>query len=685
MKSALEPEVEPPEVEDVDTPFRRRMALAVAVVALFGGVVLCASGIAGGKEEAIGADAQRESVMAMSRYSAAGVQYNEELQSDLGVAALQRRSDVAQTWDDLLGLSAQGDLAKSWDTAAGQVANTSDLAGTGIYANRPAQLLSHLETGPDLAVLRQHAADETAAGWGKMRRLELGVVTLIAVALSLFGLSLTVSPGIRRYLVGPGILIVLVSVAGFAWILGRSVPQTPAAAMNAVADGDRLAALQDYQRAIGAYGRALAADPGYPIALENLSTVIVQASSPPQAIGQYLMSMSTSAAYRAAIADLNGALGRTGDDYVPLVNLGAYYFHVRDYATSVQMSQRAIQLNPGPPLPWMNLGAALLAEGNAPAATQAYDHAIGIIISYPNLTYRRELFSASLTTLQVLAAQERGRTAQVRQTEGAIVAAESRKVNPQAVPAARATISRIRLLTAWPELYVQFTYANVPKGARLAAIIYFRPRGETSWLQLNGLDYFTRMDLASSGIATWPLLDGSCPTAGDYRIEIYNDAHLLKSVSTPAPTPPVATVPYQAPFDEMTLCRPQNWTVTSPGPIDLTSQDHRTAVSIQVVPMPPEPPKTTSADVVRQVLERMADQLSGGAGNAGLTEHSYKYGGLNGTWISVALADGEQGAVWASLSEGPGSFPYLYAMELKFPVGQAGALPAVLGDIRFNV
>lgn len=682
MRSALEPEVEAPEVDEVDTPFRRRMALAVAILALFGGVVLCASGIAGGKEESTGAQAQRQSVMAMSRYSAVGVQYNDDLQSYLGVSSLRHRSNIAQTWDDLLGMSAQSALAKSLDTAAGQVANTSALAA-GKYANQPALLLYDMETGPDLAVLRQQAADETAAGWGKQRRLELGIVTLIAVALSLLGLSLTVSPEIRRYLVGPAVVIVLVSVAGFAWVLARSVPQTPVAAMKAVADGERLGRLQKYQAAIKAYDRALAADPGYPVALENLSTVIVQAASPPQTTGQYVMSMSTPAAYRAAIGDMTRALGGTGNDYVPLANLGAYYFYVRAYAESAAMSQRAIQLNPGPPLPWTNLGLALLGEGNAPAAAQAYRHAIALIVRYPNPGYRMELFSSALTTLQALAVQQPGRAALVQRTKDAIIAAESRKQFPTAVPAGHATISKLEVQTSWPHLNLRFTYANVPKGARLAAIVYFRPPGGTSWLQPNGLDYFSTINLASSGTANWSLTDQTCPSAGEYRVEMYTDGRLLDAVTAAAPKPPATTALYEDPFGEVTLCRPVDWNVTSSGPVDVTSRDQRTSLSIEVVPTPPEPPKTSTATVVRQVLERMASQISGGAANgAGVTEHSYAYGGLPGTWIAVPLTGGEQGAVWVSLSTAPDGF--VHAMELKFPAGQPGVLPAVLAEMQFH-
>jgi len=511
--SAQEPELEVPEIEELDTAFRRTLALAVALLALFGGVVGFAAGDAGAREERLGADAQRASVIAMSRNSAMESEYYEMLQNSLDVSSLQRRGDIAQVRASL-GLRSQQDLARKWETAAGQLTDMSVLAGNGKYANNRGLLYADLYAGPDLAALRQQAADETSASWGQKRRLEIGIVTLVAVALTLLGLSLTVGREVRRYLIWPAALIVGVCVAGFVWVLNRPVPHTPEAAMNAVVDGDRLYLLGDYQGAVNRYARALTIRPDYPSALQHLAPATLMANSPERNTGQNVINTSTPQAYRAAIADLNRALRVTGDDYPTLLNLGGAYFHVRDYADSAQLSQRAIDLNPGPPLPYMNLGLALLAEGDRSKALRTYNHAIQIILSRSDPSERDQLFSAALTTLETLAIQQPHSLAMVRQVEGALIAAESKMQFPHAPSASNTTISALQMKAAVPLLGLQFTYAGLPKGGRLAYIIYFRPRGMADWVQRGDLNDFESIDLPPSGSKKLPLPDDtSCPTA----------------------------------------------------------------------------------------------------------------------------------------------------------------------------
>src|SRR5712691_10898283 len=277
--SAQEPELEVPEVEEVDTPFKRRLALAVAVLALFGGVVGFAAGDAGAQEESTGAQAQRASVLAMSGYSTTAVEFYEMLQNSLNVASLQSRGQIAQVQGSLLGTPGQARLAQLWDTAARQVGNSSVLSGQSAYTGDAGHLLVKLSVQPDLAFLRQQAA-QTSVQWASQRRLDIGIITMVAVALTLLGLSLTVGEGIRKFLIWPAGVIVGVCVAGFAWVLGRPVVVTPDPAIRAVATGDRLDSLRDFSGAVASYTRALNIQPGYPIALEDRATATIVAASP---------------------------------------------------------------------------------------------------------------------------------------------------------------------------------------------------------------------------------------------------------------------------------------------------------------------------------------------------------------------------------------------------------------------
>ena len=242
--SAQEPELEVPEVEELNSPFRRKLALIVTLLALFGGVVVFAAVDAESQAEQITSAVQRSSIVAMSDDSAVITDFYEALQNSMDVSSLQRDSNVAKMRVALLGLRDQQGIAKSWEQAAGQISNLSVLSGQGKYANNPGALYTDMQTGPDLAQQRQQAVGETAASWTGKRNLDIGIVTLIAVALTLIGLSLTVQEGIRKYLLIPAAFIVCVCLAGFIWALIRPTAHTPEAAMKAVVAGDRLYGLR---------------------------------------------------------------------------------------------------------------------------------------------------------------------------------------------------------------------------------------------------------------------------------------------------------------------------------------------------------------------------------------------------------------------------------------------------------
>ena len=71
-----EPELSVPEVDEVDTVYKRRLAISVALIALFGGIVGFAASDAGAREAEIGREAQRSSATALAaQYEAANAYY----------------------------------------------------------------------------------------------------------------------------------------------------------------------------------------------------------------------------------------------------------------------------------------------------------------------------------------------------------------------------------------------------------------------------------------------------------------------------------------------------------------------------------------------------------------------------------------------------------------------------------
>jgi tetratricopeptide (TPR) repeat protein len=676
--SAQEPELDVPEVDEVDTPFKRRLAVAVAVLALFGGIVGFAAGEAGAQEDSTGAAAQRASVLAMSGYSTSAVEFYEMLENSLDAASLQDRGQIADARAALLGLTSQRRIARQWDSVAREVSTSSVLSGQSAYTGGAGRLLVNLTVAPDLAFLRQQAEAQTSAQWAGKRRLEIGIVTLLAVALTLLGLSLTMGEGIRKFLIWPAGVFTGVCVVGFGWVLSQPVVATPDAAIKAVAAGDRLDQLRDYSAAVASYTRAIDLQPGYAIALADRATAGIVAASPQRNSISYVVTTSTTAAYRSAISDYLQALANGGDQYPIDVNLGGAYFHVRDYADTASYSQQAISLNPGPPLPWLNLALALLAEGRTAQALRTYHHTIALIAARPDPVERAELYSSALTALEILAGQQPTAVTRVRAVEGELAAAESAQRVPHAVTASHASVSVSHLTVTGPRLHFTFTYRDIPTGSRLAEIVYVRPHGTANWIQPSQLTYFLANSFPSSFAESLNLPDRSCPVPSTYRVDLYAGSRRLASATASSSQPAESMLPYTNVVDGIELCRPRGWSFSSGGPITLTSPDRQRQLSIQVAPLPPADLHAHKPALVRAVLARMIRQLS--AHPTGVQKGAPgMFGTMTGTLQVLRLPGNRVANVWASA----GADGILRTLVATFPAGQPGPLNDVASYLTF--
>lgn len=676
--SAQEPELDVPEVEDVDTPFKRKLAVAVAVLALFGGIVGFAAGEAGAQEDRTGAGAQRASVLAMSGYSTSAVEFYEMLENSLNVASLQNRGQIAHVRATLLGITGQGRIARQWDSVAHEVSNSSVLSGQIANAGDSGRLLVSLSVSPDMAFLRQQADAQTSAQWAGKRRLEIGVVTLVAVALTLLGLSLTMSEGIRKFLIWPAGVIAGLCVVGFGWVFSQPVVTTPDAAIRAVAAGDRLDQLRDFSGAVASYTRAIDIQPGYPIALFDRATARIVAASPQRNSISYVVTTSTAPAYRSAISDYLQALANGGDQYPIDAELGATYFHVRDYPATVSYSQQAISLNPGPPLPWLNLGLALLAEGRTAQALHTYQHAIKLVAARPDPAERAELYSSSLTALELLAKQQPAALPRARLVEGDLVAAESAQRVPTGVTAGQATVSASHLTAVGPLLHFSYTYRDIPVGARLAEIVYVRPRGTADWIQPSLLSDFVANSLRPSGTGFLNLYDRSCPVPGTYRVDLYASGRRLATATAPSALPAESLLPYLNAVDGIELCRPRGWSFSSAGPILLSSPDRQRQLSIQVAPLPPADLHTGKPALLRAVLARMIRHLP--AHPVAMTKAiAHTFGTVAGMARGMRLPGNREVILWASA----GTDGILRTLVASFPAGQPGPLNDVATYLDF--
>jgi len=351
---------------------------------------------------------------------------------------------------------------------------------------------------------------------------------------------------------------------------------------------------------------------------------------------------------------------------------------VRDYADTASYSQQAISLNPGPPLPWLNLALALLAEGKTAQALRTYHHTIALIAARPDPAERAELYSSALTALEILVGQQPTAVTRARAVAGEVVAAESAQQVPHAVTASHASVSVSHLTVTGPLLHLTFTYRDIPKGARLAGIVYVRPHGTANWVQPSQLTYFAASSLPYPGTGYLNLHDRSCPVPSTYRVDLYAGSRRLASAAASSPLPAESLLPYTNVVDGIELCRPRGWSFSSGGPITLTSPDRQRRLSIQVAPLPPADLHAHKPALVRAVLTRMIRQLS--PHPTGVQKDvPQTFGTVTGTSKTLRLPGNRVAIVWASA----GTDGILRTLAATFPAGQPGPLNDVARYLAF--
>ena len=197
-------EVELPEIESLDTPFKKRVALSAALLVVFGGLLAYGASVAGEHEQLLSAQADAATIEASSGYGAAYSQVATLTAGDAEARALGQQAALARERATLTGSEAYANEAEAYDASARSL---SDLAAADVDKTHFDDL--NRETtdrllAPREGALRADARRETAADWGaKSDRYVLGI-TLLGVALALLGLSLTLSSRTRRLVVRPG-------------------------------------------------------------------------------------------------------------------------------------------------------------------------------------------------------------------------------------------------------------------------------------------------------------------------------------------------------------------------------------------------------------------------------------------------------------------------------------------------
>jgi tetratricopeptide (TPR) repeat protein len=460
----------------------------------------------------------------------------------------------------------------------------------------PSRLLAENERrGTYLAALRD-ARNELSSEWGKRGAIFIAILTLLAVALYLFGFSLTPQGRHMRGVFaafGAVFLVVGVIFGPMQAIFPPSAAPDEAAQRYADA---RLAALTasrpaEYAAAVEELDEAIRLRPGFARAYLDRTEVRLAAASP-QATS--FLSLAPADVLKAGIRDLRKAreLGLdtpsvAGNLAFELLALGLQTGRHDHVDESIELTQGAIEADRREPLLRFNLGAALLAAGRRDESEEAYRIALKMMIRQSNsssrlvaaraTTLRAGWVSGALTDLEMVARHRGIQFADdVRAMKELIVGSDFRgSVGP---PRSKGFLAGVAL-AAGPG-YLQFgVQANnrLPLRRAWLSTHWYRREPGLGWSHLEGVSGTCAHDQEVEcklipgergtyvGFVTYPdhTFPSRCLPPGEYRVELYDNGRLVGEAH--GRSTERAFVGFRDKDAGVVGCRPRGWTASRLG------------------------------------------------------------------------------------------------------------------------
>ncbi len=463
------------QVESADTDDRlsRLTAALIMLVTLVGTVFAFWQGQAGNREVEAAREAQRQSLESLSLNQGANREidkdsYVNEIYTDNGwlrfsydrdeVEALLSDPEYSEALSESFG-SVEGGIKKYSSSLAGDYVledGTTDFTRFYQELYRDSTVAAEFE--------KAHGAERD--GWGGKSDQLVTVITILAVALFLLGLSTHVSGGIRRPFLILGCVVGLVAAAWGTMIYLRPVEKPSPEAIAAYVDGVTLLnhsdnaeeytqARADFDEALshrGEYVEALLARGNAAFSLDFLNPDGPQGSAP-------------------ARDDFAKAIELGEDDPLAWGNYGATQFWLRDYEGSLRSTQDALRQDPRN-ITWnTNLTEGLITTGRdaeLPAAIATIREIMGEIPGWlleDSMQGTYEAIDLAIQYRPELADKERALKDQLMEEHHEVLVARRLFGEPVPPPiAATASDLRFDLNEDKTEMTVEFDYTGVEEG-----------------------------------------------------------------------------------------------------------------------------------------------------------------------------------------------------------------------------
>ena len=566
-----EVELQAPEIDDIDEtadPYKRRVALLVVAITLFGAIVGYLQTVESNREDRAARDAEREAIVGLGRQ----VGFSSEFQSEFTVFTdaelLARQQAVASSRQRLAPTPEEGEeFAFEASRFAAVRASLTGLTallggGEGRQVETAATLQADLQVEADRARLRQAANAELVNDHGGKADAYVAVLTVLAVSLFLIGLSLTVVGRGRRLLLIPGLGLAAWCVLWVGLIANRGVAETPPEAIDAVAEGNRLMARSQFDDAIDAFSEAIEHREDYAVAFGRRADAHFAAGSPQGEVG--FVSVTTDEALQAAIDDGERAVDLgSGDDIDAVSSLGFHYFLDGQYDDAARLTNQALDINDNLAFLWLNLGLVELAQGDDDQATEYYDIGMGLIRDEPQAFVRDQLYAAGRVDLELLTELEPERSEVASEFQARLT--KSQMELALGAPAERPDGADVEILGFGTDgAFVQADYeaTDVP-GDTPIAFVWFRRSDPTlpfieppAMVEISTLD--AELDAGFDGTTFASM--GDCLVPAEYRLDVYvGDERVTSDRFTVEETTLGPMVVLNDAPAGVSLCHPADW------------------------------------------------------------------------------------------------------------------------------
>ncbi|MEM7111261.1 MAG: tetratricopeptide repeat protein [Chloroflexota bacterium] len=338
-------------------PFERFVALLIAIVTIIAAIAGYLEADAGARSDTELRNAQQYALQAM------GVRSRGEVQSGFawtdGFRLWVEMDSLAQVAEETGDLA----LAKQYQAVRDDLVKLTPLLDTPYFDPATDDFPNINAYEADVYIVEATALSERFANsatisdeWDGKASSYVTHLTLLTVALFLFGLSTTIIGRMSWLFVGMGSVLGVVTLVWMVFVVLTPVPIVPNEAIEAYAAGVGLAFQEENVAALQAFDVALAAAPDYANAFYERAKVHFDNEN-----------------FAGAAVDYERALENGREDVNVPWNLGWTYYLMGEYDQAVAVTEMALEMVPDQAALHFNLGLAYLASGDVEAAQAAYD------------------------------------------------------------------------------------------------------------------------------------------------------------------------------------------------------------------------------------------------------------------------------------------------------------------------